>query len=138
MKRFIIISLLATAAWAGSRAADTDGSPPTSATAGVNIAEVEACRGSVRFTDGGTIMGGKLVPYYYDSVLGWTEAKTADQCTLATDTLIDGGSRRTQTCEFAVQARYGRAALAGKSLVGEDGGAVQGTVRLECWGRELP
>jgi hypothetical protein len=139
-----VVTLLAAAAFAGTRWVETSGGIPTAPTDGIGLADsatyggplpITAVRASVRFTDGGTIMGGTLVPYYYDSAIGqWVEAKDADQCALATSKLVDGGSRRVQVCEWTVQARFGRAAVAAKLLVGEDAGPVTGIIRLEGYG----
>lgn len=130
----VALALLALSALAGTRFAQTSGGVPTASTDGVSLVGVTACRGSVRYTDGGSVAGGKLIPMYYDTVLGWTEAKTTDQCNLSTDTLADGGARRTQLCEFVVAAQFGRAALVSTGLTPQ----VSGIVRLECWGPDLP
>jgi hypothetical protein len=88
--------------------------------------------------DGGTLMGGSLVPYYYDSAIGWVEGPTNTWCTLDTTVQADGGNRQKQVCEFTVQAPYGRAALVGKNLVQSGGGAAAAYTRLECWGPSIP
>jgi hypothetical protein len=143
----VAVSLLAAAAIAGTRFVDTAGAPPSGATDGVSLLDVgpygsvtpiTACRGTIRFSDGGTIMGGSLVPHYYDAVVGWIEGKDSDQCALSGSKLLDGGSRHSQYCEWTVTSRFGRAALAGKSLIGEDGGSVVPIMRLECWCLNCP
>lgn len=141
MKRYVLIAAVlgAVAAGAGTRYVETYGTLPTvladgGTTDGLSLAEVTACRATVRFIDGGTVAGGKLVPYYYDSAIAqWLESKTSDQCTLATDTQVDGGARRAQICEWAVQAQYGRVSVVPLSLTPQ----TQGIIRLECSGPGL-
>lgn len=144
MKRFVPYALLicglAVAAWAGSRAKETSGARPTLSTDGVSLSEVEGCRASVRSTDGGTVNGGKLVLFYYDAVLGWTRAQSSLDCTLEANKMLDGGAPSAQVCpDYGTLARFGRVGVASQNLVSADGGTVAGaTVRLECWGRNLP
>ena len=130
----LLISLFAVAGWAGTRFKDTTGTLPTSATDGVALTGVTSCRGSVRYTDGGTASGGKLVPYYRDSILGWVEGPKSDQCSLDTDVQVDGGARQKQVCAWLVSTQYGRAALVPLNVTPQNAPIV----RLECWGADLP
>ncbi len=140
MKRLLLIAALTAAAlaWAGSRAAESSGTVPTSATAGVSISQTTACRGSVRVDDGGAVMGGALQPYYYDAVLGWVESSRASACTLDGTLQLDGGQRSRQVCEWAVNGQFGRVALVANGLVNDAGTSITATVRLECSGADLP
>jgi hypothetical protein len=113
---FVLFGLIALTAWAGSRFVQNTGGLPTASTDGVSLVEVTGCRGSVRYTDGGSVSGGKLIPYYYDSVVGWTEGAKANQCLLDTDTQADGGTRRAQVCEWPVAVGFGRVALVSTGL----------------------
>lgn len=142
--------VLAAATWAGSRASDSAGGTPSGATAGVSLLDSEGCRVSVRALDGGTINGGSLALWYYDSVLGWTRSATSLDCTLEANKLIDGGAPSAQVCpDYQPAARFGRLAAEARNLVGADGGTPNGVgvdggqnvppvVRVECWGREIP
>lgn len=126
-------------AYAGTRAKDSNGSIPTSATDGVSLDRVTGCRISVRVMDGGTVNGGTLVSYYYDPVLGWVRSPTALDCTLEANKLIDGGAPASQVCsDTQVLAQYGRVGVAVKSLVNGAASSITATSRIECWGPELP
>lgn len=123
-------------AWAGTRVVDTDGSPPVDNTTMLGTYSAIACRGSVRFTDGGSAGGGMLVPYYYDptlpNVAPWQGAN-AEACTLDSDTQLDGGARPVQSCSWTLTLQSGYVSIAAKNLVGYDGGAVSAIVRTECF-----
>ena len=138
----VAVGVVAAVALAGSRVKETTGAvgvAPTLSTDGVTLADSEGCRASARVADGGTINGGVLAAYYQDSVLGWVRAPTALDCTLESGKLLDGGAPAAQVCpDLGVLAKFGRIAFANKSLVGVDGGAVTATVRVECWGRNIP
>lgn len=130
--------LLGNLALAGTRFSLTNGSVPQATTDGVGLDSVTACRGSVATPDGGTVMGGTLVPYYYDTKLGWMEGPASQACTLDTTTQSDGGNRAVQICQWTVSARYGRAALVSKNLVNAAGTAISANTRLDCFGIDLP
>lgn len=136
----IVVSLgVAVTAFAGSRAKDSAGAVPSAATDGVALGDSEGCRLSVRTTDGGTINGGTLAVYYYDSVLGWVRSATSLDCVLESNKLIDGGAPQAQVCpDLGILARYGRIGVAAKALVGADGGTVTAITRVECYGAQIP
>lgn len=151
MRKIGLLTLcLAAVAWAGSRVKESAGAVPTLATDGVSLLEVEACRPSVRVDGGGTINGGTLVSYYYDSVLGWTRSATRLDCVLEANKLLDGGAPSAQVCpDTEPVARFGRVAFVANNIVGADGGTPNGVgvdggqniapvVRVECFGRALP
>lgn len=132
---FVVALLLAAVAFAGSRFTETTGQLPKAATDGVSLIGVEACRASVRYIDGGTVAGGSIVPYYYDSAIGtWFQGADASKCTLDSTTQVDGGTRFAQICEWKVQAQFGRAAIVGSSLTPQ----AVAINRLECWGPNVP
>ena len=136
LKLLIATVMLAGLAYAGgcTRAAESTGAITVSATAGVPISDAEACRFSVRVTDGGTVNGGTLVAYYYDQVLGWVRSNSALDCTLEANRLIDGGAPSAQVCpDTQVRAQFGRVAVASKNLVDGTGLAITATVRVECY-----
>ena len=131
---FLVVLLCSIAAYAGTRFVQNTGSLPTSNTDGVPLAGMSFCRGSVRNSDGGTLMGGTLLPYYKDSILPWGESASASKCTLDTSAQADGGPRYVQVCDWSVAAPFGRLALVGQSLVDNASSPVTApTVRLECW-----
>ncbi len=135
--------VLAFAAWAGSRAAETDSATVPSGTtctsAGVAINDSSGCRASVRRTDGGTINSGKVAYYYCDSTLGWVPSSSALDCTLDSNRGADGGASSAHVCpDLVPQARFGRVAAVPYGIGGPDAGAVGVTTRIECWGGEIP
>lgn len=135
MRNLVIFTALCAAlAWGGTRATQTTGQLPAAATDGVSLVDVSACRASIRYTDGGTATAGALVPYYYDAVLGWREGPKLSQCTLDSDTQVDGGARFGQLCEWRVINPFGRAAVVPKGLSPQP----VGIIRLECYGERLP
>jgi len=149
--RLILISaFVAAVAWAGSRAADSSGGTPSATTDGVTLLDSTGCRVSIRARDGGTINGGTLAMWYYDSVLGWTRSATSLDCTLEANKLIDGGAPTAQVCpDYQPMARFGRIAVEARNIVGADGGTPNGIgtdgganvtplTRVECWGPEIP
>lgn len=136
-----LVSLFAVSlAYAGSRAKETTGNPPTLATDGVNLAEVEGCRISVRSTDGGTINGGTLRQWYYDSVLGWVPSNSSLDCSLDSARLLDAGAPSGQVCPDVIPlAKFGRMSVEANAVRNFDAGTVPGiTTRVECWGRNIP
>lgn len=136
------LGLCALTALAGTRAKESQGTVPFNdggVLEGVSLSEVEGCRLSARVTDGGTINGGGLAVYYYDSVLGWVRSSTSLDCSFESNKLQDGGAPSVQVCpDLGVLAKYGRIAAAGKLIVNGAGSAATATVRVECWGRNLP
>jgi len=138
----IALGLCALTALAGSRASDSTGAVPFNdggVLEGVSLTDVEGCRLSARVTDGGTINGGGLAVYYYDTALGWVRGSTALDCTFEANKLLDGGAPSAQVCpDLGVLAKYGRIAAARKLLVNGAGSPATATVRVECWGRNLP
>lgn len=144
---FVLLLSVSVIALAGSRVKEitvAQGVVPTTladggTTDGVSLSEIEGCRISARVSDGGTINGGVIGVYYYDSAIGWVRASTALDCTLEASKLFDGGAPAAQVCpDLGILAKYGRISATNKSLVGIDGGAVTATIRTECWGRNLP
>lgn len=153
MRRWLVgcaVVVCAAVAWAGSRASDSAGAQPSAATDGVSLHRAQGCRMSVRVYDGGTLNGGKLLAWYYDSVLGWVRASTALDCTLEANKLPDAGAPAAQVCpDLEPLAQFGRLGAQSSALVGADGGTPNGlgsdggrnqapVVRVECWGPELP
>lgn len=141
MKRALLLTgLVALSVWAGTRAKDTDGSLPSTATDGVSLKEVQSCRASVRSVDGGTVNGGTVVSFYYDSVLGWVRSPASLDCVLEANKLLDGGAPSVQICpDTEVLASYGRVSFVPFGVVNASGAAVPGMqVRTECFGRDLP
>ncbi len=143
----VAVGVIAAVALAGSRVKEgvqAQGAVPATladggTTDGVAIADSEGCRTSARVADGGTINGGVLASWYYDGVLGWVRASTALDCTIESSKLLDGGAPSVQVCpDLGVLAKYGRVMYTNKSLVGADAGAISATVRVECWGRNIP
>lgn len=136
MKRAGLVLLVAAGlAFAGTNfAISGSASLPTRASDGVSLQNATSCRGMVYFTDGGTIMGGTLQPYYYNTNTPWMQGPRALACTLDTTYQIDGGSRKSQICEWTVANPYGRASVVATGLIGEDGGPVISQLRTECWG----
>lgn len=139
-KLVLLLPLLALAALAGTRAAESAGNVPTLATEGVSLTNVEGCRLSARSADGGTVNGGKVVAYYYDAVNGWTRSASTLDCTLESNKLLDGGAPRSQVCsDLAVGGSFGRIAAVNGGVTSADGGTPVGlVVRVECYGKELP
>ncbi len=136
---FAVLFLIGFAAWAGSRAKDSDGSVPTASTDGVSLSEVTGCRASVRSDGGTTINGGTLVLYYYDAVLGWAPSQSSLDCTLDAHRAADGGAGLSLVCpDTRVTAPYGRVAVNARSLTSSDGGVPTALVRIECFGPNLP
>ena len=130
----LFLLLFAFVALAGTRFVTTTGALPTSNTDGVPLAWMTFCRGSVRNGDGGTIMGGNLVPYYRDSQLPWSESASSMKCALDTNNQVDGGSRYLQVCNWPVTAPFGRFAVVGEHLIDAfDASVVVPTIRVECW-----
>lgn len=143
----LFASLLALTAFGGSRVKEavavTNAVPALlsdgGTTDGVSLLEVEGCRVSARVTDGGTINGGVLAAYYFDSALGWVRASTALDCTLEANKLLDAGAPTVQVCpDLGTLAKYGRIAYVNKSVVNGSAAAATVTTRVECWGRNLP
>ncbi len=133
-------SLVAALAWGGSRARESDGTPPAHGSActgtfGVSLLETESCRLSVR-SDGGAINADSIVSYYCDSTTGWVRSAASLDCTVERLATADGGVPTTFVCpDTEVLARFGRQ---GAALAKTDGGVASGTVRIECFGRDLP
>lgn len=151
MKRSLLLTgLLALSVWAGTRAKDTTGAVPSAATDGVALRGVQACRVSARALDGGTVNGGTLVAYYYDSALGWVRSNTSLDCTLEANKGPSGAAPTAQVCpDTEVLAGFGRVSYAATGLVGADGGTPNGigvdgganvepVVRTECFGVDIP
>lgn len=137
MRPFLfVLAVLAASAYAGTRfVVTTSGTLPQKATDGISLSNVEAVRATAYYTDGGTAAGGYLVPHYYDSATKlWIESKSPDWCLLESQTLIDGGTRGAQVCEWKVQAQYGRAAVVPRSVTPQ----ATPNIRVEGWGRNLP
>jgi hypothetical protein len=138
----IAMGLCALTALAGTRAKDSAGEVPFNdggVLEGVALNDAEGCRLSARVTDGGTINGGGLAVYYYDAVLGWVRSPTSLDCTFEANKLQDGGAPAAQVCpDLGVLAKYGRIAAARKLLVNGAGSPATATVRVECWGRNIP
>lgn len=135
-------SLLAALAWAGSRARESNGTPPADGAAcdgsfGVSLIETESCRLSVRSADGGAINADTIVSYYCDAASnGWHRSPSSLDCTIERNATADGGTPTAFTCaDTEVLSRFGRQ---GAALAVSDGGTATGVVRVECFGRELP
>jgi hypothetical protein len=142
-----VLMLLSVVAWAGGvKSRDSDGAPPTTVTDGISLANVSACRTTIRVDGGGDIAAGcQLVPYYYDTALGAWEA-SAPALICATTTTPDGGRRSSFVCpDFDVGVRSGRVAVAKAFCFGADGGTgaarladggagSQPVVNITCWG----
>lgn len=151
MRKLALVTVLFTVAlaWAGTRAKDSAGAPPTAATDGVSLNEVTSCRASVRTDAGGSLSAGQLILYYYDPVLGWVESDPNLQ-TLSLGNTFDGGVRGSYVSpDLTVAAAYGRLGVAGKDIKGRDGGSPNGDegdagfhvkpiFRVECYGANLP
>lgn len=149
--RFSLLCVFAaTVVWAGSRASESTGGVPSATTDGVTLLDSSGCRVSIRARDGGTVNGGTLAVWYYDSVLGWTRSATSLDCTLEANKLADGGAPTAQVCpDYQPMARFGRIAVEARNIVGADGGTPNGIgvdgganvpplTRIECWGSEIP
>ncbi len=148
MKRFLTYLLLTAAslaaalAFAGSRARESNGAPPADGATcdglfGVSLLETESCRLSVRSADGGAINADTIVSYYCDAASnGWHRSPSALDCTIERNPTADGGTPSAFVCpDTEVLSRFGRQ---GAALAVSDGGTATGTVRIECFGRELP
>lgn len=137
-KALVFILVVGGIAFAGSNRA-TVGSDklPSQSTDGVRVEQATACRGTVYFNDGGTIMGGTLIPYLYNSNHAWGQGPSSLNCTLPTTYEIDGGSRKQSTCEWIVANRFGRVSIVGTNLIGEDAGPVTAIIDTECYGEKL-
>lgn len=133
-----LLCLVGAIAWAGTsfQVVDTN-KLPSQATDGVRMEFATACRGTVYTTDGGSIMGGKLIPYWYNSNFEWQQGPTSLECNLSTSLQTDGGPRLRQICEWEVINNYGRASIVPSGLLQADGGPATGLVRTECYGPKI-
>lgn len=147
---FVVLTLASTLAWAvGRRGRDRYGSAaqaePTALTDGVELTDVTGCRMSIRVDGGNIAPGCKLIPWYWDAKLGWTESDSTLWCT--TTAKSDGGLRDSFLCPDGPMpiARFGYVAVQKVGCVGSDGGtgaaslvdggpSVQPTTRIECGG----
>lgn len=147
MKKLLTSLFVATAlvAVAGTRSYESSGSVPSvladggHGSVGVALNDSAGCRFSARTQDGGTLNGGTIAAYYYDSTLGWVRSNTQLDCTLEASKLLDGGAPSVQVCpDLEVLGRFGRVVGVAKSMVAADGGAAAVTIRTECWGSSIP
>lgn len=154
MRRLLLVgaALVGALALAGQQGKDSTGAAPTplgpSAQAerqGVPLTGAVGCRMSIRVDGGGNVAAGcVLVPWYYDSTLGWVESASSLHCT--TTATLDGGARDNYVCpDLTPAARFGRVALQKVYCVGADGGTGSASssdggilaapvTRIECWG----
>lgn len=134
--------VLSQSALAGTVSTDTLGVAPlpdAGSDIGVSLSGATGCRLSVRATDGGTVNGGTLKAYYYDTAtLSWNPSHSALDCTLDANRLSDAGAPYAQICpDLEPLGRYGRILGVSSSLVNGAGTAITATVRTECWGQTI-
>ncbi len=126
-------------AWAGTRVKETQGQVPSSATDGIDLREVTACRTSARMTDGGTIGAGTIQYYRYETATGWLRSPSVFDCSMELNKLTDGGSGPAQDCpiiEPLVQS--GRIGAIAVGFTNPSGTAITPIIKQECWGPALP
>ncbi len=124
--------VLAVAAFAGTRKAESAAAPPSGATAGVAISsQTTGCRASV-YNDAGTInTGGQILYSYYDPTVGWVQSASTLNCTVSATT-ADGGTRTAFVCpDLQPVANFGRIAAQTYGVIWSDGGT--GKTRIECF-----
>lgn len=145
MKLVLISAVISLTALAFVRTTSSAGAAPSAATDGVSLYGVAACRALVYVTDSGTINGGTLRSYYYDSTAGWVRSNTDQDCVLETAATKGLSSVASHVCEYEVLNKAGRFAMAVSGLTGVDGGSPNGVgtdggqnvepiVKLDCYG----
>lgn len=145
MKKTLLIPLVVAAfAYAGTIfTSDTTGATPSASTDGVELQGMKACRVSLRVADSGTIGGGTLKPYYYDSNLGWVQGDSALNLSVESGHATDN-VQVWPDLEVSNNL-FGRLAYVASSITGTDGGTPNGVgvdggtnveprVRIDCWG----